>query len=342
MLLATPGTGVLQWVRDYAGENAVALLGDLALAAMLVPAGMRAALVDELFRSDPTLHCVVVQAPDGPVLVDRSWFEATITGRLGYGRLLHARKPILTLATLDTLVLAHDCTVEAAAAAVISRRTSGRAATAAVVAWPDGGVKIVLISAIFERLARQYAHQSWQDPLTQLPNRRYLREQIRVLEQARGAGDPTWQAVLLRLDVDRFTTINDALGHGAGDQILTQIAARLRTAARGDDLVVRLGGDEFAVLTAVPFTAAESDAFAARLVAECARELTVEIVDGTGGRTERVVSVSVSIGVAHTDDAAAGQLTSALDVLLTQADIAVHRAKRLGRGRTEHFRAELE
>ena len=173
-LLASPVTGVLRWVRDYAGENAVALLGDIAAPAVQVPADMKTAHVDELFRNDPQLHHVIVQSPTGPALLDRSWFESMITGRLGYGRLLHARRPILAIAPPETVVLAHDCTIEAAASAVISRRTSGRAALATVVTWPDGVLKVALISTIFERLARQYAYQSWHDPLTRLPNRGYF------------------------------------------------------------------------------------------------------------------------------------------------------------------------
>jgi len=121
--------------------------------------------------------------------------------------------------------------------------------------------------------------------------------------------------------------------------------------SRRDDLVVRLGGDEFAVLTAVPFTAAERDEFAARLVEEASAPVDVEVADGPAGRTGQVVTISASVGVAHScdddDDAEAysygdpaavrAPLTGALDLLLRRADVALRQAKDLGRGRAQHF-----
>ena len=335
-LRKTPATGLLEWVRDFAGENEVTLLGDLALATVLVPAGITAALVDDLFRRDQCLHHVIVQHPDKPVLVDRSWFEAAITGRLGYGRLLHGRKPILAMVTEDTIVLAHDCTVEAAAAAVISRRTPGRATSSVVVAWPEGELAVAHVSTIFERLAQQYAHQSWHDPLTRLPNRRYLMEQIRIDAQSRAEGDENWHAVLYHLDLDGFKGVNDQFGHAAGDQVLAQFARRLRAVSRMDDLVVRLGGDEFAILTAAPLTVGQRDTFATRLVLEGAGPFVVEVRDDLGAVAEQAVTIGVSVGVAHRDGAQPGTPAPSMGVLLTQADNAMYRAKVCGRGRAEH------
>ena len=259
-----------------------------------------------------------------------------ITGRLGYGRLLHARRSILAIAPPETVVLAHACTIEAAVSAVISRRTSDRAALATVVTWPVGALKIALISTIFERLARQYAYQSWHDPLTRLPNRGYLREQLRALD-ARPVGEEPWQAVPFRLNIDRFTPINVAFGHAASDEGLVQVVARLRAVSRRDDLVVRLGGDEFAVLTAVPLTFDESRSFAARLVDEVAGPIVVEVADGLGGFTERCVTVSVSVGFAHSESAGQGRIAEALDVILRQVDLALRQVKEQGRERGQCF-----
>ncbi|WP_165372882.1 putative bifunctional diguanylate cyclase/phosphodiesterase [Pengzhenrongella frigida] len=309
--------------------------------AVLVPGEVTAAEVDELFRRDQGLHCVVVQSLDGPVLVDRSWFEAAITGRLGYGRLLHARKPILAMIAEDTLVLDHHTTVEEAAAAVISRRVPGASANAVVVTWPDESLGVAHVSAIFERLARQYAYQSWHDPLTGLPNRRYLMEQIRVVGQAHASGQQAWHAVLFYLDLDRFKDVNDQLGHGAGDQVLAEFARRITAASRHDDVVVRLGGDEFAILTATPLTVTQSEAFAARLVLEAAAPFVVEVTDSFGVCAEKVVTIGASVGVAHTGGTLPAVLVTSLDVLLKQADIAMYRAKEHGRGRAEQYRPEM-
>jgi len=84
------------------------------------------------------------------------------------------------------------------------------------------------------------------DPLTRLPNRYLLEEQMhRVLSNARRRGG---HAALLYVDLDRFKSINDTLGHAAGDEVLVQVAGRLSSFTRESDLVARVGGDEFLVL----------------------------------------------------------------------------------------------
>lgn len=331
----------MEWLRDAAGGTAGGLLGDLAIPAVLASATIRVGEVDELFRREEPLRCVVLQSPDGPVLVDRSWFEMTITGRLGYGRLLHAGKPILEMVTEATLVLAHDCTVAAAASAVIARRAPGTTANSVVVAWPDGTLGVVHVSTVFEGLARQYAYQSWHDPLTQLPNRRYLMDQIRLMEARRDATSGDWHAVLFFIDLDRFKDVNDHLGHGAGDQVLAQFAARLMSASRSGDIVVRLGGDEFAILTATPLTLAQSGAIAARLILEAASPFVVEVIGADGTPAEHVVTIGASVGVAHADTTQPSILVTSLQVLLKQADIAMYRAKEHGRGRAAHYHPRM-
>ena len=333
---------VMEWMRD-AGKgktgsgNTGGALGEVAVSAVVVPATIRAAEVDELFRRDESLRCVVLVGRAGPVLVDRSWFEAAITGRLGYGRLLHARKPIIEMVTEGTLVLPHDCTVAGAASAVIARRAPGAGANAVVVEWPDGSLGVAHVSTLFERLARQYAHQSWHDALTKLPNRRYLMDQIRLMEQLRAATEGEWHAVLFYVDLDRFKDVNDQLGHAAGDQVLAQFAARLLAISQPDDVVVRLGGDEFAVLTATHLTVTQSSAFAARLVLEAAAPFVVEVEEGLGAITEHLVMIGASVGVAHSDPTQPPLVVTSLEVLLKQADVAMYRAKEHGRGRVELY-----
>ena len=86
------------------------------------------------------------------------------------------------------------------------------------------------------------------DPLTDLPNRRLLRDRtIQAIARARRRHE---QAALLIIDLDRFKNINDSLGHGSGDTVLKIIASRLSEQARDSDTISRLGGDEFVILLA--------------------------------------------------------------------------------------------
>ncbi len=149
------------------------------------------------------------------------------------------------------------------------------------------------------------------DPLTGVANRRTLPARL-CAARAASAG-------ILLLDVDRFKDVNDGHGHGAGDAVLVEIAARLRERVRGADEIVRMGGEEFlAVLEEVP------DAATLRLRAEAVRaamEQPVELGEGLS------IAVTVSIGgalAAEHDDA---------DALLGEVDRSLYEAKRQGRNR---------
>jgi diguanylate cyclase (GGDEF)-like protein len=90
-------------------------------------------------------------------------------------------------------------------------------------------------------------HETLHDPLTTLPNRRLF---VNRLEHAVAWGHRNSDslAAVLYLDLDRFKSINDSLGHDAGDQLLIQVADRLKSSLRAIDTVARMGGDEFAIL----------------------------------------------------------------------------------------------
>src|SRR5206468_5623444 len=94
-------------------------------------------------------------------------------------------------------------------------------------------------------LEEQLTHQAFHDPLTGLANRALFSD--RVNHAMRRRGDHRTVSVLF-MDLDDFKTINDSLGHVAGDVVLTQVSQRLRACLRPEDTVARLGGDEFAIL----------------------------------------------------------------------------------------------
>jgi diguanylate cyclase (GGDEF)-like protein len=163
---------------------------------------------------------------------------------------------------------------------------------------------------------RQLHHLAHHDPLTQLPNRRKLAAQ---LEEALSRAGREQRLALLFIDVDNFKSINDTLGHSFGDRVLQHIAQRLHAATGAGGLLARLGGDEFTVLLEDVGSAEQVESYAAHLVGTLQQPLTV---DG------RILTTSASVGASLYPDHAADA-----EGLLRAADVALFRAKELGRNR---------
>ncbi len=162
-------------------------------------------------------------------------------------------------------------------------------------------------------------HQAMHDPLTNLPNRAHFLEAVRA-----ALADPGRRRVaLLFIDLDNFKTINDRLGHAAGDEVLIDLAARLDAALDGQGTVCRLGGDEFAVVTDVPGGRSQA--------AQLAGQLLREIGEVAHGRAQEL-RIRASIGVAIADSGA----EDAAD-LLRRADLAMYVAKGKGKAGFEIF-----
>jgi diguanylate cyclase (GGDEF)-like protein len=160
-------------------------------------------------------------------------------------------------------------------------------------------------------------HQSLHDALTGLPNRLHFADRLDV---ALAAPPPAPAAVaVLFCDLDHFKVVNDTLGHVAGDELLRQVAERLRASVRAEDVVARLAGDEFAVL--LPSVPSEKAARAVADAVERAFDLPF-VVDG------HELDVTASVGVALQDD-----LEGTADGLQRRADAAMYEAKSAGRNR---------
>ena len=168
-------------------------------------------------------------------------------------------------------------------------------------------------------------HLSLHDPLTGLANRTLFTDRL-VHAHAQLRRKPGLLAVMC-IDLDRFKEVNDSYGHDAGDQLIREVARRLKTICRDTDTICRLGGDEFAIIQ--PDTTPTGAATLAQRVVE---GLSGE-VDLTIGRVE----LSCSVGVAVVSDADQGQAE-----LLRQADVALYRAKEGGRGRYCFFEPEMD
>ncbi|WP_064448068.1 bifunctional diguanylate cyclase/phosphodiesterase [Micromonospora sp. NBRC 110037] len=162
------------------------------------------------------------------------------------------------------------------------------------------------------RIAEDHAYAATHDALTDLSNRRHLLDEGRAQLTTRHADGVT---ALVLIDLNHFKEVNDTLGHGAGDQVLIQVAERLRDAARPDDLVARLGGDEFAVLLrGLPAPAVASHR------AEALLNALHDPLDVDGMR----ISVEASGGIA------VAPATGGMPELLRRADVAMYQAKRAG------------
>lgn len=166
------------------------------------------------------------------------------------------------------------------------------------------------------------------DTLTQLPNRRFLLDRLRQgLANARRHGR---HGALLFIDIDHFKRVNDTYGHEAGDQLLCEIAARLRKAVREGDTVARLGGDEFVVMLEDLGEAAPEAADKATLIAD---KILTDLNAPYDLGTVRHRSTP-SIGIACFDG---GEQRA--EELLRRADEAMYRAKAGGRNRLETLNA---
>lgn len=165
---------------------------------------------------------------------------------------------------------------------------------------------------MLRRAESELASMALYDPLTGLPNRRFLMDRVELALARHPSGA---HLSLLFIDLDGFKLVNDQFGHDAGDALLLHVGNQIRAGIRPEDTVSRIGGDEFVVLCEGA-SAEEANRIAER-VATAIREPTVV--------GDRVIRASASIGVASVDSA-----LSALE-LLHHADAAMYRAKARGR-----------
>ena len=175
-----------------------------------------------------------------------------------------------------------------------------------------------------EERERRITHLAFNDVLTGLPNRTMFHQQLDHLY--RSLEDGRSMLALHCLDLDQFKSINDTLGHPAGDALLIAAGQRIRDVAKGH-FVARLGGDEFVVLQTVQGDRNAIDRLAHDLLEAVARPLRVE-------GNELAPSTSVGIAIAPFDGSDSG-------TLLKNADLALYRAKEAGRGTFAFFEESL-
>jgi diguanylate cyclase (GGDEF)-like protein len=178
------------------------------------------------------------------------------------------------------------------------------------------------------RRQEELAFMATHDSLTGLPNRTLILDRVeQMLVRSRRNHTPV---AALFIDLDNFKSINDTLGHDAGDELLRAVAARLDGVVRATDALGRLGGDEFVVIAEDLSLAAGPELVAERLLEALKQPFTLGAPDGA-----TTLMVTASVGIA------AGERTSAGD-LLRDADIAMYRAKWDGKNRYVVFEAVMQ
>jgi len=171
----------------------------------------------------------------------------------------------------------------------------------------------------------QLYYQANYDGLTALPNRLYFKDQL-ARRFAQAQREPQ-QFALLFIDLDNFKSINDSLGHAAGDEVLRQTAERLRQCVRETDTVTRLGGDEFTIILAQIRSARDPEAVAEHVLASMAAPFVV-------AGNEHFLNASIGIALYPADG-------KSPEDLLRNADTAMYRAKEGGRGRFVYFEERM-
>ena len=339
--VTAPSILLIQWLRGASLEIPVVTVGAIAMFVLVV------ARVSELGRlvavtrahGEARFRSLVHNATDVIIVLDA---DATITyASPAINRVWHHRTADIIGTPFPGLLhpddtdrfahsFAHTLTGDASDGATFDGRiwspTSDwrafEALTANLLTDPSVNGVVLTCRDITERvrLEAQLTHQAFHDPLTGLANRALFLDRV---EHALGrlARGNTLAAVLF-IDLDDFKTVNDALGHTAGDTLLTDVAHRLTAHLRPGDTAARLGGDEFAVLVEDATDRSTITTVAQRLIATLAQPFTI---------ADTTVSINASIGIAARDTTDSAQL------LIRDADIAMYDAKTNGKGRYAWF-----
>jgi diguanylate cyclase (GGDEF)-like protein/PAS domain S-box-containing protein len=185
--------------------------------------------------------------------------------------------------------------------------------------------RLAAVAIEHRQLTDQLSHQAQHDALTGLPNRLLFLD--RLGQAVVQAGREHQQVAVLYMDLDRFKHINDTLGHSCGDALLCQVASRLEGCVRKTDTLARLGGDEFTMVLAGVRDAQDATNVAQKLIETMRDPFHVE---------GRELFTSISLGISlFPDDGLDGE------TLMVNADVAMYRAKDMGRDNFQWFASEM-
>jgi diguanylate cyclase (GGDEF)-like protein len=256
--------------------------------------------VEQLWKIDPDVQVVICSA-----YTDYDWLE--LLARLGHpDKLIVVKKPFEPIEILQC------------ASALSQKWQNARALKRHV-----ESLELVVTDRTsgLEAANRQLRYLASHDALTGLPNRLLLDD--RIAQAIAHSQRHSHEFAVLVVDLDRFKLINDSLGHQAGDELLREVALRLKRAVRAVDTTARVGGDEFVVLLDGPLTQAEAVEIGTRAIKVMEPSLRLLGID---------VHISASIGIAfYPRDGAS------VDTLLARADAAMYSAKERGRNNLQCY-----
>ncbi len=298
----------------------------------------------ELERARKMLHAVIENIPEMLVVKDAKTGVYTFVNRAGEGLLGAPRNELIGKTTEEifdreqaAVIVARDKealrTGQMTVDFHVTRTLDGRLRDVASKRVAIGGKRgepeylLTVIEDVTERKRNEtrIAHLAHHDPLTDLANRASLNMKLAETVEQAAASDT--QFALLCIDLDRFKEVNDLYGHAAGDNVLLEIARRMRGAA-GDAFLARLGGDEFMAICVDGTMPEAATAMAERLV-----DAVSEDIDCDGRKVRLGMCVGIAIYPADGTDAVA---------LLRNADAALYRAKAEGRSAVRFFEADMD
>jgi diguanylate cyclase len=256
--------------------------------------------IEKLWKIDPDVQVVICSA-----YTDYDWLE--VLARLGHSdKLIVVKKPF---EPVEILQCANALSQKWQNARALKRHVES---LELVVTDRTSGL---------EAANRQLRHLASHDALTGLPNRMLLND--RIAQAIAHSQRHSQEFAVLVIDLDRFKLINDSLGHRAGDELLREVAQRLKSAVRAVDTTARLGGDEFVILLDGPLTHAEAVEIGTRAIKVMEPSMRLLGID---------VHISSSIGIAfYPRDGAS------VDTLLARADAAMYSAKERGRNNLQCY-----
>jgi diguanylate cyclase (GGDEF)-like protein len=260
--------------------------------------------IEHLWAVDPEIQVVVCSA-----YTDYDWLE--LLTRLGHSdKLIVVKKPFEPIEILQC-------------ASALSRKWANARALRQHV---ESLERVVTDRTRgLEAANRKLRHLASHDSLTGLPNRLLLDD--RITQTIAQADRQSHEFAVLVIDLDRFKVVNDSLGHRAGDELLREVAQRLKSAVRTVDTTARLGGDEFVILLGPPITESEAYAVAHRVI---------ELMEPSMRLLGLDVHTSPSIGMAfYPHDGRTA------DTLLARADAAMYTAKERGRNNVQRYAAGM-